>query len=138
METQKNINLKVIGYDKELRQFKVEFADKEHWVRQTGQELPDYWKCRIVESNGEFEITPEVENYFHAGAIRRFTVKSDMTDSAGVYELIDESWFVVYLYGAENLKFFKELFMTYLFNLLYMPLRSMPISLSLSSFTFTA
>lgn len=42
METQKNINLKVIGYDKELRQFKVEFADKEHWVRQTGQELPDY------------------------------------------------------------------------------------------------
>ena len=107
METQKNINLKVIGYDKELRQFKVEFADKEHWVRQTGQELPDYLKCRIVESNGEFEITPEVENYFHAGAIRRFTVKSDMTDSAGVYELIDESGFVVYLYGAENLKFFK-------------------------------
>ena len=56
---------------------------------------------------GEFEITPEVENYFHADAIRRFTVKSDMTDSAGVYELIDESGFVVYLYGAENLKFFK-------------------------------
>lgn len=26
-----------------------------------------------------------------------------MTDSAGVYELIDESGFVIYLYGAENL-----------------------------------
>ena len=81
METQKNVNLKVIGYDKELRQFMVEFADKEHLVRQTGQELPDYLKCRIVESNGEVEIMPEVENYFHSGAIRRFTVKSDMTDS---------------------------------------------------------
>ena len=81
METQKNIYLKVIGYDKELRQFKVEFADKEHLVRQTWQELPDYLKCRIVESNGEVKITPEVENYFHSGVIRRFTVKSYMTDS---------------------------------------------------------
>ena len=60
METQKNINLKVIGYDKELRQFEVEFANKEHWVRQTGHKLPDYLKCRIVESNGEVEITPEL------------------------------------------------------------------------------
>ena len=107
METQKNVSLKVIGYDKELRQFKVEFAEKEYSVRQTGQELPDYLRCRIVESNGEVEVTPEVENHFHSGAIRRFTVKSDMTDSAGVYELIDESGFIVYLYGAESLKFFK-------------------------------
>ena len=29
METQKNVSLKVIGYDKELRQFKVELAEKE-------------------------------------------------------------------------------------------------------------
>ena len=107
METQKNISLKVIGYDKETKQFKVEFEGKEYPVRQTGQELPDYLKCRIVESNDEVEITPEVENHFHSGAIRRFTVKADMTDSAGVYELIDESGFVVYLYGAENFKFFK-------------------------------
>jgi hypothetical protein len=107
METQKNVSLKVIGYDKELRQFKVEFAEKEYSVRQTGQEHPDYLRCRIVESNGEVEVTPEVENHFHSGAIRRFTVKSDMTDSAGVYELIDESGFIVYLYGAESLKFFK-------------------------------
>lgn len=107
METQKNINLKVIRYDKETRQFIVEFEGKEYPVRQTGQELPDNLKCRIVESNDEVEITPEVENYFHSGAIRRFTVKSDMTDSAGVYELIDESGFIVYLYGAESLKFFK-------------------------------
>ncbi len=107
METQKNISLKVIGYDKETKQFKVEFEGKEYLVRQTGQELPDYLKCRIVESNDEVEITPEVENHFHSGAIRRFTVKADMTDSAGVYELIDESGFVVYLYGAENFKFFK-------------------------------
>ena len=107
METQKNISLKVVGYDKETKQFKVEFEGKEYPVRQTGQELPDYLKCRIVESNDEVEITPEVENHFHSGAIRRFTVKADMTDSAGVYELIDESGFVVYLYGAENFKFFK-------------------------------
>ena len=107
METKKNISLKVTGYDKELRQFRVLYEDKEYSVRQTGKERPGYLKCRIVENNGDVEITPEVENHFHAGALRRFTVKSDMTDSAGVYELVDESGFVVYLYGAENLKFFK-------------------------------
>jgi hypothetical protein len=107
METQKNISLKVIGYDKEVRQFKVEFEGREHDVRQTGQELPEYLKCRIVKSDDEVEITPEVENYFHSGAIRRFTVKADLTDSAGVYELIDDSGFIVYLYGAETFKFFK-------------------------------
>lgn len=107
METQKNISLKIIGYDRDLRQFKVEFAGQEHNVRQTGQELPDYLRCRIVQSNEEVQITPEVENYFHTGAIRWFTVKSDMTDSAGVYELIDDTGFIVYLYGAEEFKFFK-------------------------------
>ena len=107
METKKNISLKVTGYDKELRQFRVLYEGKEYSVRQTGKERPGYLKCRIVENNGDVEITPEVENHFHAGALRRFTVKSDMTDSAGVYELVDESGFVVYLYGAENLKFFK-------------------------------
>lgn len=107
METQKNINLKVIGYDKEYRQFKVEYEGQEYAVRQTGQEIPDYLRCRIVQSNNEVEITPEVENYFHSGAIRRFTVKSDMSESDGIYELIDESGFIVYLYGAENYKFFK-------------------------------
>lgn len=107
METQKNISLRVIGYDKESKQFKVEYEDKEYLVRQTGQEQPDYIRCRIVTSNDEVEITPEVECSFHSGAIRKFIVKSDMTDSAGVYELIDDSGFVVYLYGAENFKFFK-------------------------------
>lgn len=55
METQKNISLKVIGYDKEVRQFKVEFEGREHDVRQTGQELPKYLKCRIVKSDDEVE-----------------------------------------------------------------------------------
>ena len=48
METQKNISLKVIGYDKEIKQFTVEYEGKEHHVRQTGHELPEYLKCRIV------------------------------------------------------------------------------------------
>lgn len=107
MKTQKNVSLKVISHDREYRQFKVDYNGTEYLVRQTGQELPDYVKCRIVQSDNEIEISPEVENYFHSGAIRRFTVKSDMTDSAGVYELIDENGFIVYLYGAESLKFFK-------------------------------
>lgn len=107
METQKNISLRVTGYDRELRQFKVEFEGQEHHVRQTGQELPDHLKCRIVRSDEEVLITPEVENHFHSGAIRRFTVKADLTDSAGVYELIDDCGFIVYLYGAEDFKFFK-------------------------------
>ena len=107
METQKNISLRVTGYDRELRQFKVEFEGQEHHVRQTGQELPDHLKCRIVRSDEEVLITPEVENHFHSGAIRRFTVKADLTDSAGVYELIDDCGFIVYLYGAETFKFFK-------------------------------
>ena len=55
METQKNVSLKVIGYDRELRQFKVEFADKEHWVRQTGQELPDYISVELLNPMGSLK-----------------------------------------------------------------------------------
>jgi hypothetical protein len=106
-ETQKNISLKVVGFDRDVKQFEVEYEGKEYRVRQTGQELPEYVKCRIVQSDDQVEITPEVENYFHSGAIRRFTVKADLTESAGVYELVDDSGFIVYLYGAETLKFFK-------------------------------
>ena len=107
MKIQKNANLKVSKYDKESRQFMVEYEGNEYPVRRTGHELPESLNCRIVKSNEEVEITPEVDDYFHNGAIRRFTVKSDMRDSAGVYELVDDCGFVVYLYGAENYKFFK-------------------------------
>lgn len=41
--------------------YKVEFADKEYQIRQTGEELPDYLKCRIVESNGDFEIRIDIK-----------------------------------------------------------------------------
>jgi hypothetical protein len=107
MTTQKNIRLKVTGYDKETKLFKVEFEDREYQVRQTGHELPEHLHCRITQNDDEIEVGPEIEQYFHSGAIRRFTVRSDMRESAGVYELVDECGFVVYLYGAEEYSFFK-------------------------------
>lgn len=107
MTTQKNIRLKVTGYDKETKLFKVEFEDREYQVRQTGNEMPEHLNCRITQNEDEVEVTQEIEQYFHSGAIRRFTVRSDMRESAGVYELVDDCGFVVYLYGAEDYAFFK-------------------------------
>ena len=107
MATQKNIHLKVTGYDKDAKLFKVEFGEKEYQVRQTGNEIPEYLNCRVTQTEDEVEVTQEIEQYFHSGAIRRFTVRSDMRESAGVYELVDDCGFVVYLYGAEKYSFFK-------------------------------
>ena len=107
METLKNQRLRVVEYDPEAKQFKVEFENKEYTVRQTGQEVPEFLNCRVTQNDQEVEVTREIEEYFHAGAVRRFTVRSDMRESAGVYELVDDCGFVVYLYGAEQYSFFK-------------------------------
>ena len=107
METIKNISLPVTGHDKASGIFKVRYQDKEYDIRQTGQEIPKEIACRVIIHDGEVEVTQEIENYIHSGALRRFTVKSDLRESAGVYELIDENGFAVYLYGAEDYRFFK-------------------------------
>ena len=107
MEIQKNQRLRVVDYDSETKQFKVEFEDKEYLVSRTGNEIPEYVNCRVTRTDEEVEVTREIDEYFHAGALRRFTVRSDMRESAGVYELVDDCGFVVYLYGAEEYSFFK-------------------------------
>ena len=107
MEIQKNQRLRVVDYDSETKQFKVEFEDKEYLVSRTGNEIPEYVNCRVTRTDEEVEVTREIDEYFHAGALRRFTVRSDMRESAGVFELVDDCGFVVYLYGAEEYSFFK-------------------------------
>ena len=41
MEIQKNQRLRVVDYDSETKQFKVEFEDKEYLVSRTGNEIPE-------------------------------------------------------------------------------------------------
>ncbi|MCM1178522.1 MAG: ATP-binding protein [Bacteroides sp.] len=103
----KNIKLPVVGYDPRQKTYSVLYNDKAYTVRQTGMEKLDHLQCRISISGDETTITQEIDSYYRAGAVRRFKVKNNLLESAGVYELVDETGFIAYLYGANEHLFFK-------------------------------